>query len=145
MHGCARAAARVKEHATMCSALVHACFCFRCSQKAAIRQAQEAAEKKQADEFAAEQAKQAERKAKTDAAIAKSKAQAEERAAKVAAEKAEREAERAAKYGATGTATASKGESTKSSKDQVVRVSARAERIAARKAAGEDAPTLFGN
>ena len=83
----------------------------------------------------------AELKAKQDAAIAKQKEQQAARAAAVAAEKAARDAEKAAKYGAT---TASTTAPKKKDFGTVERVSSRAERIAARKAAGGDAPSLFG-
>ena len=105
-------------------------------QKAARRAIQEEAEAKAKAEYEKNLADAAERKAKTDAAIAKSKEQAAARAALVAEEKASREA---AKAGAT---VAAKPVAAKY--QQVEKVSSRAERIAARQAAGDDAPSLFG-
>mmetsp|Transcript_25086 Transcript_25086/g.58486 ORF Transcript_25086/g.58486 Transcript_25086/m.58486 type:complete len:138 (-) Transcript_25086:350-763(-) len=77
--------------------------------------------------------------------VEETKARAEEAKAIQAAKVAAAAEARAAKDAAKGMAQASgKGDSSKSEKYAVQTVNARAERIAARKAAGEEAPTFFG-
>ena len=103
-------------------------------QKAAIKARQEAQERAEQEEFLAQERKEAERKAKAEKAAAQAMELREARAA-AAAERAEREAEMAARSPSTKAKT--------DKYDTVQKVSARAERIAARQAAGEEAPSLF--
>ena len=107
-------------------------------QKAQLRAAREKEEAEAQAKYEAKVKLEAEKKEKADAAIAKQKALAEAKRAAIESEKAAREASTASK---TGGAVASK----KADKFPAVeKVSPRAERIAARQAAGEDAPSLFG-
>lgn len=107
------------------------------ARKAEIRARQEAQEAKEAAEFEAKEKLAAERKAKSDAAAAALKAKNDAKKAALAEASAAKVAPAAA-----ATDTSSK----KSSKyQQVEKVSSRSERIAARKAAGEEAPSFFGN
>ena len=136
------------------------------AEKAARKAALEAAERKEAEAQAAKEAAIEAKRQKALAAAEERKAQklaASEAAAKVRSPQPERTVvspalispsaacmwQAAAEKAAKQTTVASKGTSSvtktkAAASDTVVRVDARAERIAARQAAGEDAPSLFG-
>ena len=106
--------------------------------RAQQRAKQEAEEAAKAAEYEQAAKKAEERRIANEALVAAQKVKAAERAAAIAEEKAAAAAAKAAKYGAPAVA------SKPSKYGTVEKVSARSERIAARKAAGEEAPTLFG-
>ena len=105
--------------------------------RAQQRAKQEAEEAAKAAEYEQAAKKAEERRIANEALVAAQKVKAAERAAAIAEEKAAAAA-KAAKYGAPAVA------SKPSKYGTVEKVSARSERIAARRAAGEEAPTLFG-
>ena len=110
------------------------------ARKAEIRVRQEEAEAKASAEYQAKVKQDAERKAKTEAAIAKQKAESAARAAAIAEERAAKEAAKGVPAGKS----AAKSDTAKKF-GTVEKVSSRAERIEARKAAGGEAPSLFGS
>ena len=104
-----------------------------CAQKAALRAKQEEADAKAAAEYAAKVKLDEERAAKAAAAKALAQEKAAAQAAVIAEQRAQRDADKA-----TGKV------STENKYGTVEKKSARAERIAARIAAGEEAPSFFG-
>jgi len=106
------------------------------AKKEALKAKELAAEKKAEEDQAKAAAKEAARTAEREAAAAARKVKAEAEA------KAKAEAKAAALASAPD--EASKKAASAKYGSEVVKVDARAERIAARKAAGDDAPSLFG-